>query len=856
MSVSDRASILGRWTPGAYAVAGLLSVAGLYLADPSILDLGFALEAESTWIVGWFLLGSAASMAFVLIPLSSSAAHSLVTVTVLAILKILVCLIIFGLGIIHFALGIGGLFGAPPNIWAAVLIVPGALCIALSFADLGNTETEDADEDSGQDKSAATPEQATPSSGKLYGGATLRWSLFYTVYYTAAMLAFMLCMWAGYWLYYRLDGAIFAGETLDAASAAASLADMWRRTWPVAVSMSGVIAVMMFVLTAGGPFLQWISQRGVPNANRELSPAETGFIDKSAERVRAYAHAQGYNRHVWLFQGFSLVAVLASSGAAIGLFVLIAASLERETGPSFPITLDSNLSWILWMFVGFLLCPLLHSVLTRVSRSYSERSGWVAIGEKNDYFTLAGKLTSFVRQRRLSTASEINPGAFLHAANLSFERYFYAPAAGLALIALFFSHRDHAAVDTITADSIEVVDYWTLEQRRYAYGDVKEVAIKCHFGKQNATIGAYRLRFGDGIDLDIYHAAKVEAQFDAYIAVDNKLRALGVPFVPAAHGGWGRKEDLGYDTDCVAELAKAFPDKRAESMLRLFHLDTLKVSEKIWPWDAELGAARAASDAFDVSTAVALYTKAIESGRLTGHMLALAYSGRGEAREDYEIAHGLRDAEIVLALRDFKKAREIEPTSRAYRDVGRMYAALGAYDESVAAYQSALKLDRPKPYASLIWLGRVALARGRTDEAMRHLDQVLKVWGEDEASMAIYFHRARVFYRIGQDAAVVDAITKGLAYDAEDAEALRYRACAYARLGKFAAARAGIADAVKRQASAKTPRAQAFARALDDDRALIDSMAAKTADGAARAKLCAETWPAEDTPRARSPLLP
>jgi tetratricopeptide (TPR) repeat protein len=651
-------------------------------------------------------------------------------------------------------------------------------------------------------------------------------------------------------------GAIFAGETLDAASAAASLADLWRRTWPVAVATSGVIAVMMFVLTAGGPFLQWISQRGVPNANRELSPAETGFIDKSAERVRVYANAQGYDRHIWLFQGFSLVAVLASSGAAIGLFVLIAASLGRETGPSFPITLDSNLSVFLWMFVGFLLCPLLHSVLTRVSSSYSERSGWVAIGEKNDYFTLTGKLTSFVRQRRLSTASEINPGAFLHAANLSFERFFYVPAAGLALVALFFSHRDYAAVNTITADSIEIVDYWTLESRRYAYGDVKEVAIRCSFGKKNATIEAYRLRFRDGSDLNIYNGTKVEAQLEAYVAVDEKLRMLRVPFVPASEGGWGRTEELGYDTDCVATLAKTFPAERAEAVLRLFHLDTLKASEKIWPWDAELGAARTASDAFDVSTAVALYTKAIESGRLTGHMLALAYSGRGEAREDYEIAHGLRDAEIVLALRDYQKAREIEPTSRAYRDVGRMYAALGAYDESVAAYQSALKLDRPKPYASLIWLGRVALARGRTDEAMRHLDQVLKVWGEDDASMAIYFHRARVLYRIGQDAAVVDAITKGLAYDAEDAEALRYRACAYARLGQFAAARAGITDAIKRQPSAKTPRAQTFARALADDRALIDSMAAKTSDGVARSKLCAETWPAEDTPRARSPLLP
>lgn len=858
MSAPDSTGVLGRWTPAAYAVAAVMAVAGVYLIDPSMHDLGFALEPERTWIVGWFLLVSGAAMALALAKPKLSTGYALVDVPAHLILTFVIAyLTVVVLGIIQIALGIGALFGSPPNFWVAALLAPGALSIVLAFASLGDNAASktDTDDDADGGDAGRSEEPTSPNSGKLYGGATLRFSLFYALYYTVAMLAFMVWMWAGYWLYYRLDEAIFAGETLDAASALASLAGVWNRLWPVAVAMSGVIAVMMFVLTAGGPFVQWLSQRGVRDANRDLSPAEARFIDKSAERVRAYAQAQRYDRNVWAFQGFSLITVLASIGAAIGLFVLIAASLARKTAPSFPIVLDSNLSVVLWVFAGIFLCPLLHSILTRASRSYSERSGWVAIGEKNDYFTLTGKLTSFVRQRRLITTSEINPGNFLHAANLSFERYFYA-AAVLAALAAFFSHRDYASADTITANHFELVDYWTLETRRYAYGDVKEVAIRCSFGKENATIEAYRLRFKDGTDLDIYDNTKVGEQFAAYVAVDEKLRALGVPFVPAAHGGWGRSDELGYDSNCVAAVAKEFPAERAEGVQRLFHLDTLKASEKIWPWDAELGAARTASDAFDISTAIALYSKAIESGRLTGPMLALAYSGRGEAREDYEIAHGLRDAEIVLALRDYQKAREIETTSRAHRDVGRMYAALGAYDESLAAYQNALKLDRPKPYASLLWLGRVELARGRTDEAMRHLDQVLKVWGEDDASMAIYFHRARVFYRTGQDAAVVDAITKGLAYDAEDAEALRFRACAYARLGRFAAARAGIAEAIKRQVPARTPQALAFARALDDDRALIEVMAAKAADGAARAKLCAETWPAEDTPRARSVLLP
>jgi tetratricopeptide (TPR) repeat protein len=756
------------------------------------------------------------------------------------------------------------LFGSPPNFWVAALLVPGALSIVLAFASIGENASDKTDAgDGGDAETEEAPDATTPDSGKLYGNATLRFSFIYALYYTVAMLTFMVWMWAGYWLYFRLDEAIFAGETLDGASAVASLSEAWRRLWPIAVALSGVIAVMMFLLTAGGPFLQWISQRGVPDANRDLSSAEAKFIDKSAERVRAYAQAQRYDRNVLAFQGFSLIAVFASSGAVIGLLVLIAGSLAPKTRASFPVVLDSNLSAILWVFVGIFLCPLLHSILTRASRSYSERSGWVAIGEKNDYFTLTGKLTSFVRQRRLSATNEINPGAFLHAANLSFERYFYVPAAVLAAVAAFFSHRDYASADTITAEHFEVVDYWTLEQRRYTYGDVKEVAIRCSFGDKEGTIEGYRLQFDDGSDLDIYDNTKVGDQLAAYTAVDEKLRALGVPFVPAARGGWGRDGEAGFDADCVTQIAKAFPAERADAVRRLFHVETLRAAGQIWPWDAELAAAWLAGDSYDVQTAVALYTKAIASGRLKGHMLAVAYTGRGDAREIYEIHHGVRDAEMLLALRDYQKASTLEPTTSRYRDEALAYAALGAYDEALSAYKKALELDRPKPYWSLIGLARIERARGRYDEALRHLDQVLRVWGEDDVSMALYYQRARVLYLKGDDAGVVEAITKGLAHDAADASALRYRACAQARLGAFAKAKADIAQTIKLAhapptdpAWARTPQAAAYYAAFDADRALIDAMAAGTATGDAKAKLCAENWQYRDTPRARSPLLP
>ena len=617
-------------------------------------------------------------------------------------------------------------------------------------------------------------------------------------------------------------------------------------------------------MTAGGTLLQWISQRGVPDANRDLSQAEAGFIDASAKRVRAFARAQGYDRNVFAFQMFSVIAVIASVGAVFLLAARVGGLVaRREAGTSFPIVLESHLALVAWLLVGICLCPLLHSLLTRLSRSYSERSGWVAIGEKNDYFTLSGKLTSFLRTRRLSTLTDINPGAFLDAANRSFERFFYVPAAALAVVALFFSHRDYASANTITADYIETIDYWTLEKRRYQYDNVAAVEVHCMLSDKNGLLEGYELRFKDGSTRDIFNTSNFERQFEAYETVDAKLRSLGVPFVPAAKRAWTKSGERGYATDCVEAAAKAAPADRAARVRRFFHSDTLRAVAAIWPWDAELAKAWIAGDTYDVQTAVALYTNAIASGRLTGHMLAIAYNGRADARDAYEVAYGIRDGEMLLALRDYQKAREIEPTAQVYRDEGITFLALGAYDEALAAYKKSLELDRPKPHWSLIGLARTERARGRYDEAMRYLDQVLRVWGEDDASMGIYYQRARVLFLKGDNAGVVDAITKGLAFDSEDVSAHRYRACAQARLGTFAKAEDDIARAIKLartppldEAWEKTPMAKAYYGELEADRATIKAMAAGTATNEGSAKLCSEMWRYRDTPRKRSPLLP
>lgn len=856
MSKSGGTNWLTNLVPAAYAVAAATIAAGVYLIDPALIDLGLGLKAEHTAFVGVFLVVAGALLAFG----PASAGVSTGSVIADSLLNIFIGLIaLASFGFIAIAIGIEALFEEPPNAAAALLLIPGLLLVVLAFSrDLltADTTVESEAEDA--------VEETTPDSGKVDVGASARFSVIYAVFYAVGMFAVLIWIPVGFWLHARLSGILFSGEALDLASAMTALWVVVTDAAPRMAMLSVALAVIIAVIIVIGPLFQWFSRWGTRNANRDLSEAEVAFIDAGAAQVRAYALERGYDRNKWQVQAFGLVALLAASGAGGWLAITAIQALGTPSaGSSFPIELRSGgLSLVLLIFLGILLSVVPHAILSRLWRRYSERSGWVGLTAEGAFFTLEGRLTAFVRTGRLSPSATFRPGDYLHTANLSIEAYFFVPAALLAVVTLFLLHRDLNATDTVTADRIEIVDYWSLERHRFTYGDVEKVFIRCFLTDKGETVEAYELHLRGGRTLDIYEAKNVEPKLAAYEAVDAKLAAAGVPFEPGAHRGIFKGKQRGYDQACVDRVAERFPDAMAERVRKLFHLEQLRIVDTIWPWDAELAKAAEAARAYDVGQAVALYTKAIEANRLSPNLLAAAYSGRAVAREDYEVAYGIRDEEMLLALRDYQKAREIEPTRQTYNREAWAFIALGAYDEAAAAYRKALELDQPKPHWSLIGLSRVERIQGRLEEAMRYLDRVLQVWGEDNASMPIYFHRALVFFQKGDDAKVVDAITRGLAYQPDYAEAFRFRACAQARLGNFAKASEDIQQATKlaqpRTADdpwSKTPYGKSYREDLATDLARIKAMAAGNATSEDRGRLCTDTWNYGGTYRARSTLL-
>lgn len=286
-----------------------------------------------------------------------------------------------------------------------------------------------------------------------------------------------------------------------------------------------------------------------------------------------------------------------------------------------------------------------------------------------------------------------------------------------------------------------------------------------------------------------------------------------------------------------------------------------------WPPQDEtqtwLTSAKAAADKYQIDEAIALYTKAIESGRLTPARLAAAYAGRADARENYTIAYGLKDEELALALADYRKARDLMAREQSYHAAeANALITLGAYPEAMSAFRESFKLEQPYPHWSMIGFARVERIQGRYDEALKHLDELVRMFADVGGTMPIHYHRGRTLYLKGDFAAAVQAFTAGIPKQPDYAFAHMFRACANARAGALTEAVADMDRAVEilqampaEEAWEKTPYAKSEAADRARDIALIKAMAEGRARAADGAVLCKTSWNDGQQLRERSPLI-
>ena len=127
-------------------------------------------------------------------------------------------------------------------------------------------------------------------------------------------------------------------------------------------------------------------------------------------------------------------------------------------------------------------------------------------------------------------------------------------------------------------------------------------------------------------------------------------------------------------------------------------------------------------------------TAAILSGRITGHDLALALIGRGDAYT----AKGNYDQ----AIADYNRAIMLDPKhAPAYKSLGYAYYAKRDYDRAIADYNRAIMLD-PKDASAYEGRAGVYYANGNNDQAIADYNQAITLFPR---YVGAYFERGGAY---------------------------------------------------------------------------------------------------------------
>lgn len=570
VTAKDETRWFAAFVPMNYGVSAAMVATSVYLLDPLLFDPSGAHEPGRWNLVAGFLIYAAFVLAFgTAYPRVQTKSATLNMFLVFAVGSVP----LMAVGFMELALAVQALFAEPMRFWVALLAVPGTLSLLAMFnADVEVEKAERAEE-------LEAAETITADSGKGNAGSTLKAHVLAGLLLAPAMAVLAVWIGAAFGLYYMLAATLLADKRFDEEALGSQVALLWHAVVPVALPTVLAIALIMPAIGIVVALLRWISLRGARNANRDLTAEEMVYIEESEKVVRAYAEARGYSKGYWLVAIGYLPLLIGMMGATL----YVSFNIERWLGPVVAGRADAGDVFLYINDVGFSLLILLFAsilwtavpgmVAARFSKQLGERSGWMNVGVQEQYVSLTGRLTNFVRTGRLKPRAPIDPGRFLIEAGRSLEPFMLYPAVGLTILGLVFWQLDRGDYELITGRYIEVVDYWTQQPTRFAYADVESVEIECWFGKNDSLDVAYRIKLPDGHSVDLFDAGAIADQLSAYEKVEAHLVAAGARFDFATREPWGKAAFYAYHSDCVIRLAAEHDASTAERVRRLMRLD-------------------------------------------------------------------------------------------------------------------------------------------------------------------------------------------------------------------------------------------------------------------------------------------
>lgn len=538
------------------AAGAVLLIAGIYLIEPALIDLGFYVEADRYRLAGFVLAYSGlvfthAGLFGLSAPAEGFVARILGTMFgTLARGCVAAMMLTFAM-----RAGLAGLsavwIGLPAGVGLLALLSMPLAAVARYGA-----------------AKPAADHRITPDSGKtapFVAGAYLRSAATFVI--TVSISIFMLGL--ALVAYILLDRAFIDGRPISLTVAEAAVG---RTLVPV----TAIILQIMIALAVVGALLGWRGERrrvrDPRGLERDLSAEEVSFATACVQKVRDYVSAQGLADAARQARTTTLWSILGLGFLTIWLLWDVEAMLAKIYAPASEdwqlYVIDGRATKAVAILAAISLAFLPHAILKLVSRRAAEASGAGMLKAERGAGELEAEIVKRVRDRSLAPGMPFDAGEFMRLWGITTAVIALVWNALLAGgIAAWWPHE--RARDTLFTDTrIETGDFWTLERVAYGYGDVLAAYPMCD---GDGDLG-YEIALPGEATRALLHESGLLARLDDLLKIDAKLRAAGVPFVFALPGETEGSGDV-VDRMCVLDLTKDMDEPTRTKVEQVLHLD-------------------------------------------------------------------------------------------------------------------------------------------------------------------------------------------------------------------------------------------------------------------------------------------
>lgn len=469
--------------------------------------------------------------------------------------------------------------------WVLLLAIPAVVNFFAASSMLEESKQKNSDD------AAEAVIKGIYSSGstgqKNVSASAIWWSHVYSAAYQAALCAFLiLLMGFGAFYYYVLDALLFSDRTtaFDQLKNTASI--VFENLLPYLIALplvtAAIVVIIGIILATYHSFLK----SRYPSIERELTKKEIEYIKFSFEKLTLYLENQKYpSIYGWLYYGGIFFFLLLWMGIMAGGSVLLTSFLaslheaERTAGSVVYIyeNMDFGISGLIGVFSGIFMLGASYQAAAVFAPKFAEYAfvnGWNTLdNQKRTGDIYIDGITKSVRIGALKPEEGFNPSKFLLIGFKEHEKTVYGATGFLLLLNVYFLYLDSKVYHLFTEDRIEYADYISTQTFRIGYADVQQVTLSCYIYTDD---GKKKVGKSFEVVLDSNHAINLfsdskltQDDFDAFRAVDQKLKEADVKFVRKDFYGWPKKNKVAYRDDCREILVDEYGPQKAAKLADL-----------------------------------------------------------------------------------------------------------------------------------------------------------------------------------------------------------------------------------------------------------------------------------------------